>query len=95
MSHPLHNTARWHKTARAYRRAHPLCEACLDEGLTVASDEVDHITPLSKDDSEENLLDESGLRALCRDHHRAKSIREARGDRPPRLRRIDANGRLA
>lgn len=66
-------------TSRAYRALResildrqPLCIACLDDGLTVAAEELDHIIPLhlGGDSSEANLA------PLCKAHHRRKTLRE-------------------
>lgn len=55
----------------------PFCRACLAEGKYVASDEVDHIVPLSWGGSE----DRSNKQALCKPHHDAKSLAERQLDR--------------
>ena len=66
-------------TSRAYRALRedildrqPLCIDCLDEGRTVAAEELDHIVPLhlGGDSSEANLA------PRCKEHHWRKSLRE-------------------
>lgn len=36
---------RWQKARAAWLKAHPLCEMCLDQGVTTAATLVDHIEP--------------------------------------------------
>lgn len=63
----------WSKLRSAYFMSHPLCELCLKEGKTSATEEVHHIKPLStaKDELELNdlLLDSNNLMALCKNCH--------------------------
>lgn len=59
----------------------PLCEDCLDEGLTTAGEEWDHVIPLAEGGADH----ESNMRHLCKDHHNRKSIADAKraGRLPP------------
>ena len=43
---PFYNSVLWKRTRRAYRKAHPLCEDCLERGLTEAAQMVHHIKPI-------------------------------------------------
>ena len=53
------------------------CDECKETGRPVEAHEVDHIVPLSQGGSD----DPSNLRAINRDHHKAKTQREAREGR--------------
>ena len=55
----LRRGRRWFAFARAYRAAHPLCEACGDR----LSAEVHHRTPIAT--APERVFDPSNLVALC------------------------------
>ncbi len=50
----------------------PLCRKCLDAGKTVASEEVDHIVPLSEGGTD----DRPNKQGLCTPCHVAKSAAE-------------------
>ena len=54
-------------------REHPLCVDCQAEGTLTAGEEVDHDVPLWKGGTD----DESNFATRCRDHHAAKTKREA------------------
>lgn len=54
------------------RREEPLCRACLAEGRTTATAEIDHIKPLSAGGTN----DRANLQGLCETHHRLKSAAE-------------------
>lgn len=59
------------------KREEPLCRACLAKGLSVATEEVDHIVPLSRGGSN----DRSNMQGLCEPCHKAKSLAERQGGR--------------
>lgn len=59
-------TPRWDRISRSYRKAHPLCEDCLEEGETTPADLVHHIVPLAQGGP---LDDWNNLRSLCQPHH--------------------------
>jgi 5-methylcytosine-specific restriction protein A len=50
----------------------PFCRACIELGRHVATDQVDHIVPLSLGGSD----DRSNKQGLCKPHHDAKSAAE-------------------
>ncbi|MEJ7667701.1 MAG: HNH endonuclease signature motif containing protein [Casimicrobiaceae bacterium] len=54
-------------------RAHPLCAACDELGITRLGTQLDHIVPLSKGGSD---TDEANYQSLCAEHHEEKSLRE-------------------
>lgn len=68
-------TPAWARLSRAYRRAHPLCEYCLQNSRVVASECVDHIVPKARGGTDEA----SNLRALCASCHSRKTARHDGG----------------
>lgn len=54
-------------------REHPLCVDCTAEGRVGAGEEVDHEVPLWKGGAD----DESNFATRCKEHHAAKTKREA------------------
>lgn len=60
------------------RREEPLCRKCLENGLTRATEEIDHIRPLSAGGSNAR----SNLQGLCIPCHKAKSDSEQPNGRP-------------
>ena len=66
---------RWRKVRKSYLAAHPLCVECLGAGRTAASDQVDHIVPVTGPD-DPLFWDKDNWQALCTPCHRAKSARE-------------------
>ena len=52
----------------------PLCERCLERGLTVAAREVDHIVPLHLGGAR---YDDANAASLCAPCHAEKSARES------------------
>ena len=76
--------ARWERLrAAVMRRDDYLCQSCYRQGNLTPAKDVDHIRPKSKGgaDSLENL------QALCRDCHKAKTIKE-RGNNTRRTRAV-------
>jgi 5-methylcytosine-specific restriction enzyme A len=70
-----------------------LCQACKLEGRTTPAREVDHITPKAKGGTD----DPSNLVAICREHHKAKTAKEAAEAQGRTLKdapRFDASGRV-
>ena len=67
--------ARWRRIRAAYIAQHPLCEDCLDKGLTTPVAEVHHVLPLDHGGSH----DFSNLRSLCKPCHSKQSALD--GDR--------------
>lgn len=64
---------RLQKRNEAFKRAHPLCAHCAEQGRTTAVAEVDHVIPLHQG----GLDVEGNLQGLCIPCHEAKSAREA------------------
>lgn len=67
-------TTRWDEASKAYRRKHPLCVRCLNEGRTTPTELVDHITPA--DERPDLFWDESNWQSLCRPHHAEKTAED-------------------
>lgn len=67
---------RWSKLRNWWIRKHPLCQDCMDEGITNNEQlEVDHVIPfMGKDDP--LRLDTTNLRTRCKRHHRIKTLRD-------------------
>lgn len=55
----------------------PFCRSCLERGLEVASEEVDHIVPLSEGGKDVR----ANKQGLCVPCHRAKSLAERQSAR--------------
>lgn len=58
--------------ARLFRES-PLCVECQRAGVVRAATERDHIIPLAEGGTD----DDSNIQGLCKEHHAAKSKREA------------------
>lgn len=54
-------------------RDHGLCQPCKREGRITIANAVDHIKPKAQGGTD----DPTNLEAICVDHHREKSLREA------------------
>lgn len=63
----------WQRTRAAFLAAHPLCQDCDDNGLTVEATEVDHID--GKGPNGPRGHDDTNLRALCKSCHAKKTVR--------------------
>jgi len=72
-SDPFYNTARWQRFRNWYRAKNPLCERCLDEGLTVPADMVDHIIEIRDGGAK---LSATNAQSLCNGCHAVKSAAE-------------------
>src|SRR5689334_15174247 len=67
----------WRKVRAAYVADHPLCEDCLDEGVTNPEYiEVDHVIPIHV--RPDRRLDMTNLRSRCRRHHKLKTDEDRR-----------------
>mgnify|MGYP000223311406 CR=1 FL=1 len=71
MSKPYDLSAWRHHFRPRELRKRPLCEDCLDVGITRPSVELDHITALKDGGA---LLDPRNVRALCTPCHSRKTI---------------------
>lgn len=66
--------SRWRKARATFLAHHPLCVACLDEGRTVAANEVDHIIPHRGNMG--LFWDKTNWQALCKSCHSRKTALE-------------------
>lgn len=66
---PFYSSTRWKKFRAYYKKRHPLCELCLEQGLVVATQVVDHVVPI-KDGGKK--LSSDNVQALCRKCHAKK-----------------------
>ena len=57
----------WRKLSERYRKSHPLCERCTEQGRTRAADHVHHIIPIRV--APELRLERSNLMAVCVECH--------------------------
>ncbi len=64
----------WMERRESWLRLHPLCCDCEAKGRVTAGEEVDHVIPLCKGGAD----DESNYATRCKDHHAAKTAREAK-----------------
>ena len=69
----FYGTARWQRFREWYRSKHPLCELCLEQGLTVPMDCVDHVVEIR--DGGDPLSAENA-QSLCNSCHAAKTFKE-------------------
>jgi len=71
-------THQWDKAAAAFKREHPLCVMCEQQGYVTPAFAVDHIVPHKGNKT--LFWDRSNWQSLCRRHHDADKQRfEARG----------------
>lgn len=69
--------SRWQKARIGWLHSHPLCAHCEAAGLTVAANEVDHITPHKGD--MQLFWDNTNWQSLCKPCHSAKTVKEDGG----------------
>lgn len=75
----FYNSARWRKTSRLYRDAHPMCEMdCKDSGRVRPAAVVDHIVPINEGG---NPFDWDNLQSGCHQCHNRKSQKESQKSR--------------
>lgn len=70
----LYNNRKWRELRDAYLVEHPLCERCLESGVTSPTEEIHHKHSPFKEGLSENeryqlLLDWDNLEALCKPCH--------------------------
>jgi len=70
-------TNSWVRYSRMYRMNNPLCVVCQREGRVVASEHVDHITPVEPTDPW--FWDKDNHQALCKSCHSKKTAIEDGG----------------
>ena len=72
-NYKLYNSTKWRKYAHSLRREEPLCRLCLKEGITKASEMVDHIRPINKGGS---IWNRDNLQCLCHKCHNKKTSKD-------------------
>ena len=81
----IYNSKQWKALRNAYIMQNPLCECCLERGITKAASEVHHITPIltGKDDLEmlDIALNPNNLKALCVECHHEEHNNRRRGSK--------------
>lgn len=75
-NYDFHNSKAWRKCSRAYRSKHPLCEVARHRNETRASEQVDHIIPISLGGSK---FDSRNHMAVSKYWHERKSQLQSRG----------------
>lgn len=65
----------WVRLREYFMANHPLCEDCLDRGVSVVSTECHHVESIAR--KPELRLDASNLRALCGECHRRRTSERA------------------
>ena len=71
-NYSFYNSGRWRKISKGYRLKHPMCQHCLDEGVSTPANMVDHITAIDKGGDKFNSFN---LMSLCTHHHAVKTGR--------------------
>jgi 5-methylcytosine-specific restriction protein A len=64
--------AAWQRLRLAFLASNPLCVFCLNVGRITAATVVDHLVPLA----DGGTNDVNNLRALCKPHHDARTMRD-------------------
>ena len=73
-NHTFYTSAAWRQARAAFLKAHPLCQACREEGRFTLATVVDHIKPINEGGAP---LDAAIFQALCAACHNRKSGSEA------------------
>lgn len=72
-SQDYYNSKEWHILRNAYYCSHPLCERCLERGISRQTEEIHHKRPFLTGRTEEEkwslLLNPNNLMALCSKCH--------------------------
>lgn len=69
----IYHTARWRRTSEQYRKEHPICIECKENGLIEQVDVVDHIVPIQNGGA---VFDWDNLQSLCNSCHNSKTAKE-------------------
>ena len=72
-----YHSARWTRESKVFREKHPLCAICLEKGLLVPSEVVDHIIPVAVCS---DFWDKTNWQALCRKCNIEKGNKEKSSD---------------
>lgn len=63
----------WQLAASAFKREHPFCRHCLDEGVYTPAHCVDHVKPHRGDEA--LFWDRDNWQSLCKRHHDQKTAK--------------------
>lgn len=70
----IYNSSQWRRLRAYYLMSHPLCEDCLEKGISVPTQEIHHIKPIltgsDLPEMEDLAYSENNLRALCIECHK-------------------------
>ena len=78
----VYDSPAWRTTRKIVREDEPLCRYCLEKGLAVDTEEIDHILPINQGG---NAYERDNLQGLCTPCHRAKSRDESKQGRGRRF----------
>ena len=70
---PRYHTAKWRNYRKNFLMSNPLCKLCKEADKTVPANTVDHIIPVSANDSDENFWNLYNHQALCKRCNNRKS----------------------
>jgi len=68
-----YHTRRWRNYRANFLLSNPLCKLCKDIGKTVAANVIDHIIPLSQNNTDDNFWNTNNHQALCKSCNNRKS----------------------
>ncbi|UCE05176.1 MAG: HNH endonuclease [bacterium] len=66
---PFYGSIRWKRFRAYYIKRHPFCEMCLEQGLPILGEIVDHIIPIREGGQK---LSSDNAQSLCRKCHARK-----------------------
>ncbi len=75
MPSAFHSSIEWQRTRARQLRREPLCRMCMKTGIIKPAVEVDHIVPVSKEQTPTLAIN---LQSLCKAHHVANERRTKR-----------------
>ena len=89
----LIHTTKWLKLRKQVLTDHPLCQRCLEQGVTTPAVEVHHIVPaetaINQRDMSALMYDYHNLRALCHNCHVLTHAEMGRSGKEARRKRND------
>ena len=68
-----YHSSKWRKLRINFLKSNPLCKLCKEVGKTVAANVIDHIIPLSQNNSDDNFWNSNNHQALCAPCNNRKS----------------------
>ena len=76
-------SAAWQRFRKWFRREHPLCQLCDDDGRVEPATDIHHIVGIMQ--APDRALDESNVVALCRDCHQRIEVMNKKGQQTSHL----------